>query len=79
MYYQPNIFNFADPLKLREKKIESSSFPFRVVRFPDSDWSPASFVHWMGKPEASESGLICSNTMVLILASAFPEPLLQPS
>ena len=22
----------------------------RLVRFPDSDWPLASFVHWMGKP-----------------------------
>ena len=28
---------------------------------------------------AIQTNVICSNTMVLILASAFPEPLLQPS
>ena len=49
-----------------------------LVRFPDSDCPRASFVHWMGKPQASESGPGHMISLVIILASAFPESLLLP-
>ena len=46
--------------------------------FPVSDCSPASFVHWMGKPKASETGAICRNTMEIISPGGLPPPLFLP-
>ena len=49
-----------------------------IVRSPDSDCSPASFVHWMGKPKASESGAICTVFLEIVLPGGLLPPLFLP-
>ena len=58
--------------------VATLTFPAYFRPSPVSDCSPASFVHWMGKPKASETGAICRNTMEIISPGGLPPPLFLP-